>query len=160
MTKIVFDADALIKLVKAGITADILATVSVYISEDVYSEVVIEGKKQFFEDAYRAEQFVAEKVISPVPTKNSDPFPGLGKGETSSYFLLLELNAAAIVSDDAHFLKFLEKRGISFVTPASFVVALVKARKIEKEQGRKILENLKQHIDTTQFERYMRELEE
>ena len=162
MTKIVFDADALIKLVKAGLPKEVMKKLKPAISEEVYREVVVEGKKRMFDDASLIEQFVKEGILVKKKAKAKRFLfpPSLGGGEISSYWLYYQEKAKAIVSDDISFLKFLEKKQMSYNTSGDFIITLVKNKKLKTKQALNILENLKKSIKTKHYLHFKRILED
>ena len=60
MSKIVADADGLIKLGKSGALEALLSVAEVMVPEAVYEEAVITGKKEMYEDAAELERTLRE----------------------------------------------------------------------------------------------------
>ncbi|RLE81049.1 MAG: hypothetical protein DRJ36_01680 [Thermoprotei archaeon] len=60
---LVFDASALIKLAKSSILGDVVRSFRCVISEVVFNEVVVEGKRRGYSDALLIEKLVNADVI-------------------------------------------------------------------------------------------------
>ncbi|MCX6708819.1 MAG: hypothetical protein NTW67_04215 [Candidatus Woesearchaeota archaeon] len=151
MSKIVFDTDGLIKLVRSGIFQQIRH--DCIISERVYEEAVVAGKKRLYGDAYQIERFIHEGKIQVRKVRVKTAIPGLGKGELSAMDCFKQINADVIVSDDRKFLSVLEEKGIPFVVPTECIVALVAAKKIQEKEGLEALENIKEFVSKENYER-------
>ena len=141
MKKIVFDSDGLIKLVKSGIFKKIQQ--EIFISEEVYQETVVAGKKGFHDDAQIIEQYIEEKKIIVKKNKTTKNIYGLGKGEASAFSLFEEIQADAIISDDRKFLAVLEQENIPFIVPTEVIVALAVKRRITKIEAAEALLKIK-----------------
>ena len=150
MKKIVFDSDGLIKLVKSGIFNMIQQ--ECFISEEVYEEAVISGKKGFHDDAHQIEQYIQEKRIKVKNAERIKDMHGLGKGEISALALFETIRADAIVSDDAKFLALLEQERIPFVVPTEVIVALVIHKHITEIQGVEALYKIKKLVRKENYE--------
>jgi len=149
MSTFVFDADGLIKLVKAGIFP---IKHKCMISEQVYAETVIEGKKNLHTDAFKIEQLVCEAAILVKKTRQAAEFPDLGKGELSTLDLCKRENASAIISDDRRFLRLLEEQKIPFIIPTEFIAALVHAKYVPRKAGIEALQKIKEFVKDENYE--------
>jgi len=156
MKKLVFDADGLIKLAKAGMTEAIAKNYTCIISEQVYEEVVIEGKKRLHQDAFEIERLIEAKKIKVISIQLKES-NDLGKGELSTY-KIAENNI--IVSDDRKFLSFLQNENKPFIVPAHFIAALAQKRMISKKEGIGALNRIKKLITTESYTEALHMLEE
>lgn len=148
MKIIVFDTDGLIKLTRSGIMSKI-SSVS-FISEEVYQEAVIEGKKRFHQDAFVIEQLVQEGKIKREQVKYNI-IPLLGKGETSSLALYYKINAQVIVSDDRQFLAYLEEQGVPFLVPSEFLLFLALTKQAKNKECLVALEKMRDLITVQNY---------
>ena len=147
---LIFDADGLIKIVHSGIFESIPHTV--LISEQVYTETVVQGKEGLYPDAFEIEQLIQKKKIVVKKIQISEEIQGLGTGELSTYALFLKKNADAIVSDDRRFLHFLEQKLIPFIVPTEIIVQLVKKKYITKLAAFVALERLQTKVTKHHYE--------
>ncbi len=150
MSKIVFDADGLIKLARAGIVD--LIKQDCIISQEVFEEAVTEGKKRMYEDAFEIERLVKQRKIRVVKTSNIKEIPGLGTGELSALALYLQTKSKAIVSDDRRFLDILAEEGIPFIIPTEVIVALALNKTISRKQGLNALLRIKEFVSKDNYE--------
>lgn len=150
--KLIFDSDALIKLISAGLPREVFNYFKAYISEEVYSESVIDGKKGLYDEAYEIESLVRDNKIFKKKTKpNSRAIKLLkefnfGRGEESSIHLFFNIKADAIVSDDKQFLNFLFNNNVPFMMPVDIIVNLHKKSVMDKSIALKVLERLRPFI--------------
>lgn len=153
MAIFVLDSDGLIKLIKANIIEVLLKNFSCFISKEVYKEVVIEGKKRLYEDAFTIESLVKKGMLKVKEVKEDkkafkilkDVFE-LGKGEKSTLYLFFNLKADAIISDDNAFLNILKANSIPFIIPSDIISRLVELKIIDKESGIKALNAIEYYI--------------
>ncbi|PIN74597.1 hypothetical protein COV18_06920 [Candidatus Woesearchaeota archaeon CG10_big_fil_rev_8_21_14_0_10_37_12] len=150
MKQIVFDSDALIKLMRSGILQQIKH--KCVISDSVYEETVTEGKKKLYPDAYQIETSVKEGKIS-VKKILFQQLPGLGKGESSTFALFKKLKADVIASDDKKFIKLLEEQKIEYITSTAAITGLYLAKKINQKQAINALEKIKEFVSKTNYEK-------
>jgi predicted nucleic acid-binding protein len=151
MSKFVFDADALIKLVRAGIF-ERLAHENI-ISAQVYEEAVVEGKRKLYEDAFHIEKLIEKKRVRVEQTSAVESIPGLGKGERSALALFTKLNADAIITDDRRFISHLEEKGIPMIIPTEIIVALGVKRVLTKEEAKEALERIRPFVTKENHQR-------
>ena len=157
MYKLIFDSDALIKLIKAKSPREIFKNFEAFIANEVYDECVTEGKKAFFEDAFAIESLVEEGLIKKIKIKKDPKIQralkdeNFGKGEVGSLYLYRNIKADAICSDDERFLNFLDDNQINFIMPADLVVRLKEIKVISKEKTSRILDGLKPFIKESAY---------
>ncbi len=148
MYKLLFDSDALIKSSKAEFLGKIAENFNVSITEEVYYEAVEEGKKGFYQDADKIDDFVNKgkiKVINKEAyTKKKEPQKSLGKGEKSLYQAYKK--GSLIISDDLSFMSYLKKEDIKSLSSAHLLYALVKKKKLSKGDAHYCLEKLRPYI--------------
>lgn len=137
MERLVFDADGLIKLAKSGILGKLAQPI--IISRQVFEEVVVEGKRRLFEDAFLVEDLIERKIIQVKAIPGPAHRTGFGKGELSSLALYRREQAAAIVTDDRKFITLLEEENIPFLIPTEIIVALAERKRISTEEAKKAL---------------------
>ncbi len=150
MSVLVFDADGLIKLVRSGLFPRLKQTC--FISQEVFEETVVEGKKRLYPDALIIEELIRNKLLHVRQTKPISPVAGLGKGELSALALCTDEDADAIVSDDQRFLHHLHELRIPFLVPTECVVSLAQARMITVQEGKDALIKLKAFVKKENYE--------
>lgn len=150
MKKLVFDADALIKIVKAGILIKIPH--HCMISYKVHEEVVEEGKKRFYADAFQIEQLVKEGRLKVYHVSSTQEIYGLGEGELSTLAVFSKEKADVIISDDRAFLRALEEMNIPFIVPTELIIALVVSKVLEKQDAIKALNRIKEFVRKENYE--------
>jgi predicted nucleic acid-binding protein len=158
----VLDADGMIKLAKASVLLTLAKAAGCHISDTVFKETVVEGKKLLFPDAFTIEEVIQAGPISvhrSIKKKHNSPVV-LGKGERTSLDLYYQLNANAIVSDDQKFLKELERREITFLTPATTIFALCKRKKLTQQKAIDALDRLRKLIRPEVYINTKKEVEE
>lgn len=167
MRKVVLDSDGLIKLAKSGVLENILDCFECFISSEVFKEAVIEGQKLGFEDAFFVENLLKKKKLKvkkhSLNKKASgllENIFGLGTGEISSFHLFYNTKAAALVTDDQRFLRFLEQNKIAFVLPADLIHKILVLRKISKTDAINALEKIKPLIKEEVFKKIKLKIEE
>ena len=131
MSKIVADADGLIKLGKSGALAALLSVAEVLVPEAVYEEAVVTGKREMYEDAFELERGLREgaaKVIQVVENEQAEgrlpEASAFGPGERAALRVAHESEADAILMDDRVFLGFLAEAGMRALVPAAAIVLL------------------------------------
>ena len=144
MLKFVFDADAAIKLAKAGVLEKITMFAKCIMPKQV-NEEVLKGKEKMYEDAFIVEELVHKNKIN-VTTTNHEQINGLGAGECSALALFGVFKADAIISDDRKFLSLLEMREIPFITPIDAVTLLALKHCITKQEAINALTRLRKLV--------------
>jgi predicted nucleic acid-binding protein len=166
MSRIVVDADGLIKLGKAKVLALLVEEYQVLIPGAVYEEAVTKGKQELYEDAFELEAtlggsrvriFEAEHEREPGSAMEETPL--LGPGERAALRLYREEEADAVLSDDRVFLRFLDENSVPYLTPAGVVVGLVESGRLDPREGLAALERLREHVRDSVYREARRELE-
>ena len=148
MYKLLFDSDALIKASKAEFLDKIAENFNASITEEVYAEAVKEGKKGFYQDADKIESFVSNGKIKIINKKfykkKKKPEKSFGKGEESTFQAYKK--GSLIVSDDLSFTSYIKKENIKSLSSAHLIYALVKKKKLSKDDAHYCLEKLRPYI--------------
>ncbi len=129
------DADGLIKLAKSGLLPDIAVRSRLLIPEEVFQEVVVEGKRRFHEDAFTIEGFIQQKIVHISKTAVVAE-EGLSRGEAAVFRLWKKTKNSMIVSDDRRFLSALGTANVPFIVPARLIAVFVRQGVISKPKGR------------------------
>ena len=145
MSKFVLDADAAIKLAKAGVLEKLAEHSKCIMPRQVYDEVM-EGKEKMLEDAFAVEALVLNKRLKIVEVDTDEIQESLGTGEKAALAAFGKHKAEAIVSDDRKVLAKLEARGMPFTTPANIIVILAANKKLTREEGLHALNKIKNSI--------------
>ena len=111
MSKFVLDADAAIKLAKAGVLETLAEHSKCIMPQQVYDEVM-KGKGKMLEDAFAVEALVLNKRLKIVEVDTDEIQESLGTGEKAALAAFGKHKAEALVSDDRKFLAKLEARGM------------------------------------------------
>jgi predicted nucleic acid-binding protein len=165
MSKIVADADGLIKLGKSGALAALLSVAEVLVAEAVYEESVVTGKREMYDDAFELERELREggaKVIQAVENEQAERLlagaPSLGPGERAALRVAYESGAAAILTDDRVFLGFLAGAGMRVVVPAAAIVMLAGRGALSVEGAMEALGRIEGSIRSEVYEAAMEDL--
>ncbi|MFQ5977001.1 MAG: hypothetical protein ACE5OZ_02575 [Candidatus Heimdallarchaeota archaeon] len=130
MEQISLDACALIYLGKASLLEQILKTVSkVVIDQEVFEEVVVQGKAGGYADAQAIEATLQNYKIPIIVVNVQQELPFFrDKGETSTFLLSIE-NRVCVTSDRRAFTKF-ESRGAEVLRTDTLLFKLLLSQKI------------------------------
>lgn len=165
MSKLVADADALIKLHKAGVLEALLGWHEVLVPAAVYEEAVVAGKRELYEDAFALEEAlefggaIIQGSCSEASGLAGASKPSLGAGERDALGVYRE-GAEAILSDDRAFLGLLEERGVPYLTAASVVVGLARSGRLSVEEAMESLQRMRRYVRGAVYERALEELNE
>lgn len=139
--RLISDADAIIKLNRAGILADVLRFHDCVVPSVVYDEVA--GEENAYADAAGiGEVLRATATITPV-TIPFDSSMSLGLGEQGILSILGRFPATIIVSDDRQFLSAIASLGVSTLTPAGVLVSMVQSSEIRLPRAYEALNQLR-----------------
>lgn len=146
MYKLLFDADALIKLAKISILKKATESFAVEITPEVYEEAVEDGKKKLYPDAEEIDLLTQQKNITILQKKDSEKgeLKGYGKGESSLYRVYGK--NTIVVTDDVTFTKEIRGEGKRCISSAHILELLYKKQKITKNQALQAIEKLKPYI--------------
>ena len=161
MYKLLLDSDALIKISKAEFLDAVAENFNVAVTEEVYYETVIEGKKGFYQDADNIDKLVQSgkiKIrIGRGYRKKKKPKQSFGIGEAS--VLQAYQKGSLIVTDDLSFTAYMEKEQIKSISSAHLLLALVKKKKVKKDKARYCLEKLRYLIRKEVYELIRKDIE-
>ncbi len=139
--RLIVDADAIIKLNRAGILAEMLRFHECVVPSLVYEEVA--GEENTYADATSIGELLrATATIAPVEIP-FDPVVPLGLGEQGILSILEQFPNAIIVSDDRQFLNTIASLGLSCLAPAGVVVSMVQSRQIGLSRAYEALDLLR-----------------
>ena len=145
MNKIVLDADATIKLARAGILSTLTKGFKLIISEAAYKEV-LRGKEKLYEDAFIVGDLFKDKKLNVINIKGQTII-GLGLGESTTLELFKKIKGDVIVSDDKKFLSVLEREDIPFIVSTDMIVLATKKGVISKQEALKSLTKIKPFVN-------------
>lgn len=148
--RLLFDADGLIKLNRAGVLRNACSAFTCLVPEAVYEEVVTQGKVRLYEDAEEIEQLLSGTVeVMRADVPNSELT--LGRGEQAVLAVAIQEQDVVVVSDDRRFLSLLTAREIPFLTPADLLVVMVRRGVILRNLAQLALERLRPLIRTSAY---------
>jgi len=142
MSKIVADADGLIKLGKSGALGHLLSAAEIVVPRSVYGEAVEAGKKEMYEDAFELEKVLGEggaEVVEDQQDERAEKLlkgvTSLGAGERAALHVLFAREADAVLTDDRAFLNVLGRAGIRTLTPAAAIVSLFESGRLSRMEA-------------------------
>jgi hypothetical protein len=142
MSKIVADADGLIKLGKSGALGRLLSAAEIVVPRSVYREAVEAGKKEMYEDAFELEKVLGEggaEVVEDQQDERAEKLlegvTSLGVGERAALHVLFAREADAVLTDDRAFLNVLGRAGIRTLTPAAAIVSLFESDRLSRTEA-------------------------
>ena len=145
MYKFVLDADAIIKLAKAGVLEKLADNAYCILTQEVYEEV-IKGKEKMYPDAIATEDLVQSGKLKLLKKTRSEEAKSAGLGEKSALAAFQLYRGDALITDDAKFIAQLKKNNIKFIIPSDVIIWLVKVGKLTREDGLTALEDVKKSI--------------
>jgi predicted nucleic acid-binding protein len=142
MSKIVADADGLIKLGKSGVLGCLLSATEVLVPRAVYREAVDAGKKEMHEDAFELEKVLSEGGVEVVEDQQDgraekllEGVTSLGVGERATLHVLFAREADAVLTDDRAFLNLLGRARIRTLVPAAAIVSLFETDRLRRAKA-------------------------
>ena len=144
MVKFVLDADASIKLAKAGVLEHLTLFAKCFVSKQVYDEV-LKGRDRMYEDAFEIERLSKKGNIT-LSTVEYEKIEGLGAGECSTLVLFKKSKAHSILSDDRKFLSVLLELKIPFIIPTDIIAMLFIKRRISRIEAIGALDRIRQSV--------------
>lgn len=146
------DADALVKITKAGLKETLTAHLDLRMAPVVAKEVVQEGKRLGHADAAEVERNLTRKRLRVTRDPSPSPKAALFKGGEADLVALYETgDYAAVISDDQRFLKRAVEFGIDFLTPSATLVLLVRRRKLSERAACDRLGALKPYVSAEEY---------
>lgn len=142
--RLILDANALIYLVKTGLSQEFikLNEGEIIIDKNVYNEVVEEGIENKYPDAYIAKDFLEKNQIPIIPTDIKSDLPKFrDPGETSCY--ILAKKEGICISSDIRANKKFKDFNIAFMELDTFFYNQFQKKSIDKKRFINILNKLK-----------------
>src|SRR5215207_10154068 len=166
MSKIVADADGLIKLGKSGALGRLLSAAEIVVPRSVYREAVEAGKKEMYEDAFELEKVLGEGGAEVVEDEQEEEraerllegVTSLGAGERAALHVLFAREADAVLTDDRAFLNVLGRAGIRTLTPAAAIVSLFESGRLSRMEAIEALGSIEELLREEVYEAAMEEL--
>ena len=165
MSKIVADADGLIKLGKSGALVHLLSAAQIVVPRSVYQEAVEAGKKEMYEDAFELEKVLGEGGAGVVEDQQDERaekllkgVTSLGAGERAALHVLFAREADAVLTDDRAFLNVLRRAGIRTLTPAAAIVSLFESGRLSRMEAIEALGSIEGLLREEVYEAAMEEL--
>jgi predicted nucleic acid-binding protein len=165
MSKIVADADGLIKLGKSGALGRLLSAAEIVVPKSVYGEAVEAGKKEMYEDAFELEKVLGEggaEVFEDQQEEQAEKLlegvTSLGAGERAALHVLFAREADAVLTDDRAFLNVLGRAGIRTLTPAAAIVSLFESGRLSRMEAIEALGSIEGLLREEVYEAAMEEL--
>lgn len=158
MDVLVSDASSLILLEKIDLLDILVKKFTIFISEEVYKEVVVKGKEKNAADAHKIEYKIINKKLNVIKVKSVDKVQklmsdfGIQKGETEAIILFLEREGKYVLVDDHKAINACKAYKIPFLTTVNIVLIILKQKMINK----KVAENMIKHLAI--YGRYKNEL--
>jgi hypothetical protein len=167
MYRIVFDADGLLKIHKAGFLEEMTAMYVCLIPDEVFQETVTGAKRAHPEEAEGLERFIQAGKIQKRRAARSAPADrilafsrALGMGERGALRLHYTERADYLVTDDQAFLNLLTRHRIPFLTPSEILYRLRTANRLSREKADRAAERLRPIIRREVYRDLKRRLEE
>jgi len=142
--RFILDANALIYLVKTGLSQEFinLTEDDVVIDKSVYNEVVEKGIENKYPDAYNAKDFLEKNQIPIIPIDiKSDLSKFRDPGETSCY--ILAKKEGVCISSDVRANEKFKNLNVAFMELDSFFFNQLLKKRIDKKRFINILNELK-----------------
>lgn len=122
------DADCLIKLTKAHLKEEVCAATEIVVPLKVREEVMTNASEH-------AECSVVQRNLDRGLLREvADPQPPV-RGEDAALAVYQAGGYAGIASDDKRFIRRLQLLGVPYITPAVFILLLVRQRCLDVEEG-------------------------
>jgi rRNA-processing protein FCF1 len=142
--KVLMDADCLIKLTKSTLKELVCGNFSVIIPRMVKKEVVDNAGEQ--PDATIISGNIERGLLSVDKMQSSAQ-----KGESAVFEIFKQGKFDAVCSDDKRFIKRLRLFDISYITPAVFIVILLKKGKLTIKEAHGKLDSLSPFVSEDEY---------
>jgi hypothetical protein len=150
MYKIVFDADGLLKVHKAGFLEAVTTTYLCLLPSEVHREAMLAARHAHPEETSALENLRRAGRLLKRPAARSSGADrllamsaALGTGERGALRLFYKERADFLVTDDRAFLALLTRNRISFLTPSEMLFGLRKANLLSREEAEEAAERLR-----------------
>lgn len=162
MSRIVADADGLIKLGKSGALGRLLSAAEMLVPRSVYREAVEAGKREMYEDAFELEKVLGDGEVEVVEEQEDERAEGLlegitslGAGERAALHVLFAREADAVLTDDRAFLNVLGRARIRTLTPAATIVSLFESDRLSRAEAIEALGRIEEFLRHEVYEAAM-----
>lgn len=142
--KVLMDADCLIKLTKAKLKEIVCKNFSVVIPQAVKNEVVDNAGEH--PDAIIIKKNIANKLLSVAQQRSSSH-----KGEDAVFALFQQKKFDAICSDDKRFIRRVNFFDVPYITPAVFIVILLKQGALTLNEAYRKLDLLSPFVSDDEY---------
>jgi len=149
--KVLVDSDCIIKITKAGIKEGICSLAELYLAPLIVKEVIDEGKKKGCGDAFEIERNLSDKKLMTIRHGEAKTHQTFLKGEMELVSIFKGGGFDAIASDDAAFLKKIERLNVPYLTPATLLLVFVRKRRLAAAKAVEYLQELKGFISDDEF---------
>ena len=145
---IISDASTLILLQKIVLLDKLVKNFEFIISQKIYDESVIKGKKIKSKDSYLIENKINRGLIKIKKIEDRKRVNqiikefGLEKGETEAIVLFLQENADILAIDDHKAINVCKIFKIPFITALTFVITALDAKIIMKNEAKEMVRDL------------------
>ena len=149
---LIFDADGLIKLNRAGILLTVAQAYRCIVPSEVYYEAVTAGLAMHHPDAMDIDAIISSEMeIWPEPLVTSESMFGAGETAALNLFYQMGDRMANIISDDRNFRVHLTGIGCPSIVPSDVIVRMAQLKLITKERALDALDKLRPHIRVSRF---------
>lgn len=149
--QLILDADALIKLNRAGVLGQVARGFECVVPSSVFEEVVSNGRALGYADADDIETHLKDQAeIVPVEASSRDDSV-LGAGELGILEILGRVEDLIVVSDDRRFLLVLGLEGFRFLTTGAVLVLLHNHHLITQVEAMTALGRLRSAISESAY---------
>lgn len=149
LPQLLIDADALIKLNKAGILLKVVESFECVVPTAVYDEAVVVGRAFLHEDAEDIEHILEGTVTIVEPIGSTGLGVSLGRGETAVSQSKSQYPDALVVTDDRRFTSALRLTTDLVVSAAELLTLLARSRVLSLQEALEALERLRPSIRET-----------
>lgn len=158
--KLLLDADGTIKLHRAGVLEQAANVFQCVMPEEVYHEVVVQGREGLHLDAEAIAEIVERAIsVRPTPTLEiSDP--GFGVGEKAVLALFHQGIGEVVISDDRRFLNLLTREQIPFLVPTDLIVGMTVQGVLSANDATTALEHLRPFVSDEHYRLAVQDLGE
>jgi len=142
--KVLMDADCLIKLTKAKLKEIVCNNFSVFIPQAVENEVVDNAGEH--PDAIIIKKNINDNLLSVTQQRLSHH-----KGEDAVFALFQQKKFDAICSDDKRFIRRIKSFDVAYITPAVFIVILLKQGALTLNEAYRKLDLLSPFVSDDEY---------
>lgn len=154
--RLILDADAIIKLNRAGILADVVQAYECLITQSIYEEVVLVGRAKGYVDAEPIDGILIH--ARHIDVEGNIERTGLGRGERSILVALRAWPESAVVTDDHRFMSALSRLAVLTLPSIAVVVLLVREGLMAIADGLRIVDAMEPYVSDAAHEQARSEL--